>query len=94
MILVESLLVTLSFFSTLPVKILDWTNERIRFIPMMMGVVGLIIGSILMLFYFIDLEPMIMALLFIVSQFFANILSLPVSRGDIEVITTLLTYMS
>lgn len=67
MILVESFLVTLSFFSTLPVKILEWTNERIRFIPIMMGFVGVVIGGIIVLvFSFLTLEPMIKALLFIV----------------------------
>ncbi len=67
MILFESLLVTISFFTTIPVKILDWTNERIRFIPLNMGFIGLIIGLIMYgTLGFIQLEDFIMALLFIV----------------------------
>lgn len=66
MILFESFLVTLSFFSAIPVKILDWTNERIRFIPIMMGFVGMVIAVILVIaFSFINTEPMIQSLLFI-----------------------------
>ncbi len=67
MILIESLLVTISFFSTIPVPILNWTSKRIRFIPMMMPVVGAIIGGVLaILFHFLRVEPMISSLSFIV----------------------------
>ncbi len=67
MILIESLLVTISFFSTIPVPILNWTEKRIRFIPMMMPFVGVIIGGLLfIIYYFLNFEPMIASLSFIV----------------------------
>lgn len=67
MIFFQSFLVTISFFSTLPVPILNWTNERIRYIPANMSIVGGILGSIIYLvFRFISFEPFIMSIVFIV----------------------------
>lgn len=62
----EGLMISISFFSTLPIKIIDWTVERIRFIPMTMGFVGILIGVILYGFSFFEIEPMIKSILFIV----------------------------
>lgn len=66
MILLESFLVTLSFFSTIPVKILDWTSERIRFIPIMMGFVGLVIFiPIYLVFNYLNFDLVISSLIYI-----------------------------
>lgn len=52
--LFESYQIALSFFTVLPVvKHYEWTKERMRFVPFMMGVVGLIIGVLTASIYYL-----------------------------------------
>ncbi|XMB85781.1 adenosylcobinamide-GDP ribazoletransferase [Mycoplasmatota bacterium WC44] len=48
----QSFQIAISFFTVLPVfKHYEWTSKRMRYVPIMMGIVGLIIGCLTALIY-------------------------------------------
>jgi adenosylcobinamide-GDP ribazoletransferase len=41
-----SILIAFSFFTTIPMPLVEWTSRRMRFLPLLMPAVGLVIGII------------------------------------------------
>lgn len=74
----EAYQITLSFFTTIPVfKHYEWTKERMRYVPMFMSYIGIIIGSLLALIYYLfnltSFEHFEIIVSFIILLFFVGI---------------------
>ncbi len=47
----KSIIIAFSFFTTIPMPMIDWTDKRMRYVPLVLPLVGAAIGTLLFGFY-------------------------------------------
>ena len=47
----KSIIISFSFFTTIPMPMIDWTKERMKFVPLILPLVGAVIGGLSFSFY-------------------------------------------
>lgn len=47
----KSIIIAFSFFTTIPMPMIDWTDKRMRYVPLMLPLVGATIGALLLGLY-------------------------------------------